>query len=323
MKFYFSSIFLLFVFSGVFAQVFDISQYRGELNIQLEVIDEKRLEKGIETLNEAFLVENEALGILKSMPDTELIEASSPTYRKMIRKFLDASNSYHYGHLYIYNVFNESCENFQEKMRKMNHYASGMNKAKYYEYKGESTLQRASLYREALLEADKPEWMQYKMHESLELEKLAIRDKGRALQIYQDFPVEYYYGWDNDVSDEELEKFYKDPIINLPPEEVFKKAKDEKQEEPEGGKVEFRVQIAAHTVILEEDYIKSFYTGTDSVMQTHEGKWYKYQIGSFNNFKDADDLRINCRVPRAFVVAYQGEKKLTIKEALALQQSFQ
>jgi hypothetical protein len=205
----------------------------------------------------------------------------------------------------------------------MNHYAAGMNKAKYYERKGESTIKRASFLREVVLEADKPEWMQYKMHESLELEKLAIRDKGRALQIYQDFPVEYNYGWDNDVSTEEVAKYFSDDIVKLPPEEVFKRKPEEEQKVPEGGEIIFRVQIAAHTVILEDDYIKTFYTGEDSVIQVREGKWYKYQIGSFDSFEEANNLRIKCRVPRAFVVAYQEEKKLTIKEALDLQQSVQ
>lgn len=323
MKIFLLLIYLVFIFPVVSAQQFSISQYRGELNIKLELIDEKRLEKGIETLNEASLLEQEALSILKMMPDTELIEASSSTYKKMIKTLLDASNLYHNGHLYIYTVFNENCEKFQDEMRKMNHYAAGMNKAKYYERKGESTMKRATLFREVLLEADKPEWMQYKMHESLELEKLAIRDKGRALQIYQDFPVEYQYGWDNDVTSEELAKFFNDDIIKLPPEEVFKRIPEEEQKEPAGGKIVFRVQIAAHTVILEDDYIKTFYTGEDSVIQIREGKWYKYQIGSFNNFEDANNLRIKCRVPRAFVVAYQEDRKLTIKEALALLQSTQ
>lgn len=317
---------LIFLFSFVIdiqAQYFDISQYRGELNIKLEIVDEKRLEKGIESLNEASLLEAEAISILKMMPDTELIEASSMQYRKMIKKFLEASNTYHIGHLYIYSVFNENCEKFLDQMRKMNHYAAGMHKAKYYERKGESTIKRAELLRDVLVEADKPEWMQYKMHESLELEKLAIRDKGRALQIYQDFPVEYNYNWDNDVTPEELAKFFNDDIIKLPPEEVFNRTPEELKVEPEGGKVEFRVQIAAHTVILEEDYIKTFYTGQDSVYQVKEGMWYKYQIGNFDNFKEADNLRKRCRVPRAFVVAYQEDKKLTIKEALALLQSVQ
>ena len=130
MRILYKLLFLLLFCTELSAQHFDVSQYRGELNIKLEVIDEKRLLKGIEILNEASIIENEALGILKNMPDSELIEASSSGYNKMIKKLLEASDTYHEGHLYIYNVFNESCEKFREEMRKMNHYDAGMQKAK-------------------------------------------------------------------------------------------------------------------------------------------------------------------------------------------------
>jgi tetratricopeptide (TPR) repeat protein len=298
------------------AQEITIAQYRGELNIKLEVIDEKRLDKGIEILNQAVIVEKEALDLLRGMNDQEKIEGVSGNYKKMLKDFLTASQLYQQGHALIYEVYDENCTKFLGEMKKMNHYASGMNKAKYYEYKGERTLSRANNIREIILEADKPEWIQYKMHEAFELEKLAIRDKGRAIQIYQDFPVEYNYGWDNDVTPEELAKFFNNPVVNLPPEEVFKRVPPDKKKEPEGGKIEFRVQIAAHTVQIERDYIRTFYTGNDSIKEIREGSWFKYQIGSFDNYAAADSLRIACRVPRAFVVAYQEDKKLTIKEAL-------
>jgi hypothetical protein len=311
------AIFLLFTVP-VFSQNITVSDYRGELNIKIEVIDEKRIEKGVETLNEAILVEKEAIRMLKALDDTIIMLGESSDYKKMIRKFLDASELFGEGHFLIYSVFDENCEKFQIEMKKMNHYASGLNKAKYYERKGKRNIARAIDIREILPEADKPEWIQYKMHEAFQLEKLSIRDKGRALQIYQDFPVEYNYGWENDITPEELEKFFNNPLVKLPPEDVFKRKPVEERKEPEGGEVVFRVQIAAHTVTLTDDYIRTFYTGKDSVIEINEGKWYKYQIGSFDNFREANKLRISSRVPRAFVVAYQDGKKLTIKEALAI-----
>ena len=321
-RIYFITLFLI-LFSAIKAQYFSLQQYRGELNVKLEAIDEKRLEKGIKILNEAVVTENEALEILSNMDDQEIMEGESSRYRKMIKKFLAASDEYREGHEMIYSVFHTNCDEFEVEMKKMNHYASGMNKAKYYEHKGERTYSRAGNIREILPEADKPEWIQYKMHEALELEKLAIRDKGRALQIYQDFPVEYNYGWDNDVTLKELARFFNNPLINLPPEEVFKKVPKEEKKKPEGGEVEFRVQIAAHTVQLTDEYIKTFYTGADTVREFREGTWFKYQIGSFDNFAEADKLRLRCRVPRAFVVAYQDGNKLTIKKALAILQENQ
>ena len=323
MKVIYSLFFFLFNLFILPAQDITLFNYRGELNIKLEVLDEKRLEKGIESLNSALNLEREALDLLRAMDDMEKIEGSSANYKKMLKNFQEASAMFQEGHSLMYMVYDENCLRFTEEMKKMNHYAAGMNKAKYYERKGERTIARAYAIREILLEADKPEWIQYKMHEAFELEKLAIRDKGRALQIYQDFPVEYNYGWDDDVTPEELARFFNNPVVNLPPEEVFKRVPAEQKREPEGGPVEFRVQIAAHTVQLKDDYIRSFYTGTDTVREFREGSWFKYQIGSFDTYQDADKLRLACRVPRAFVVAYQQEKKLTIKEALRKLQEVQ
>ncbi|RPJ78916.1 MAG: hypothetical protein EHM20_02745 [Alphaproteobacteria bacterium] len=312
-----------FISFPAFSQEITVIQYRGEHNIKLEVIDEKRMDKGIETLNQAVIIERDAINLLREMNDHEKIEGLSANYKKMLKNFMTASALYQEGHGLLFTVYKENCSKFLGAMKKMNHYASGMNKAKYYEYKGERTIARSNSIRDILLEADKPEWIQYKMHEAFELEKLAIRDKGRALQIYQDFPVEYNYGWNNDVTPEELTKFFNNPVVNLPPEEVFKKLPPDQQKLPEGGKIEFRVQIAAHTVQIENDYIKTFYTGNDTVIEVHEGSWFKYQIGNFDNYADADSLRLNCRVPRAFVVAYQEQKKLTIKEALKKNQAAQ
>ncbi|MBN1598056.1 MAG: hypothetical protein JW894_07160 [Bacteroidales bacterium] len=315
----FVSVFI-YVNCNCFSQEFSVKDFRRELNIKIEVIDEKRIEKGVEILNEAFSIERESLAVLETIDDTIKMEGTDPVYRRAIKNLIDASEEYKEGSLMIYTVFDENCGKFELEMRKMNHYASGLNKAKYYERKAEQTIRRSNRIREFLLEADKPEWIQYKMHEALELEKKAIRNKGRALQIYQDFPVEYNYGWDDDVSDEELARFFNDPSVKLPPDDIFKK-KPKPVNVKDTVKVEYRVQIAAHTVILTDEYIRTFYTGEDTVMQIKEGQWYKYQIGSFDNFKDANQLRIRCRVPRAFVVAYINDNKVTIKKALAFQQA--
>lgn len=318
------SVIILFNFSILLVgQNFSVSNYLDELNIKLELIDEKRLARGTDMLKQAFIEENKALEMLSAMDEKEILDTESSNYRKMLKFIMNANIKYQEGHAIIYTVFYDNCDKFRTDMKKMNHYASGLNKAKYYENKGESSISRANLIREILLEADKPEWIQYKMHEAFELEKLAIRDKGRALQIFQDFPVEYNYNWENDVTLEELARFFKNPVVKLPPEEVFKKLPPDEKRIPDGGPIDFRVQIAAHTVQLTQDYIKTFYTDNDTVSEVLEGAWFKYQLGTFDNFQDAEKLRKSCRVPRAFIVAYQDNKKISIKKALAILQDFQ
>jgi hypothetical protein len=317
MKGYFI-VFGLFIFlSYCYNQEFTPEFYRKDLNIKISTIDEKRLEKACEVLNDAQLTENEALMTLQNMSDSEKVAAVSPDYLKSIKKLLLASEKYKEGHSLIYTVYVENCGKFADVMRKIQHYASGINKAKYYAQKGQKTMDKALRIREIVQEADKPEWIQYKMHEAVELEKLAIRDRGRALNIFQDFPVEYDYQWDDDVSTEILEEFFKNPIVNVPPDEVFKK-KPKPVELPKEEKVVFRVQIAAHTVQISDEYVKTFYTGNEKPLEVSEKNWYKYQIGNYDNFASADSLQKVCRVPRAFVVAYQNGVKLSIKDALRI-----
>jgi hypothetical protein len=302
--------------SCCYAQQFGAADFRKELNIKLDVIDEKRLDKGVDMLNQGWSIETEALKNLESLDEEEKMIGISSDYMKVIKKLIAASEMYKDANGLIYAVFSDNCAKFIDLNKKMNHYASGTNKAKYYEIKGSNTIEKSIRIRNIILQANKAEWLQYKMHEAIELEKLAIRDAGRALQIYQDFPVEYNYGWDNDVTPEQLAVFFNNPSVKLPPEDAFLKKPVDVAIAPED-RIIFKVQIAAHTVPLDNAYIKTFYTGNDSIHQVIEGKWYKYQIGSFDNFESADSMQRACRVPRAFIVAYQNTKKLSIKEALA------
>ena len=169
---------------------------------------------------------------------------------------------------------------------------------------------------------EKADLIQYKMAEALELEKLSIRDRGRALQIYQDFPVEYDYAWEDDVTSEQVDAAFKDPAISRPPEDLFvQKQADvfiEQQTKPVQAPIVFHVQIAAHTVPMSNKYIsENIYFGKLEVRELYEKGWYKYSIGEFDNFNDAKSLLQSSSVRKSFVVAYQNGEKLTIKAALA------
>lgn len=302
------------------AQAFLPEDFRKGLSIKLDVIDEKRIEKGVKILNDAWEDEREAINALESLKENEKLDATSNEYKRAVKDLIQASEEYREGIFIVYTVFQENCVKFGESMRKLNHTATGVNKARFYERKASKAFDRAVSIRDLILMLDKPQQIQYKMAEALELEKLSIRDRGRAVQIYQDFPVEYDYNWEDDVTDEEVQEAFKDPAISLPPDDLFVQLprevieKDTTKEPP----IEFRVQIAAHTVAIDEEYIrKNIYRGPLQIKEIHEGGWYKYSIGSFDNFRDASALLKKSGVRKAFIVAYQKGKKLTIKEALA------
>ncbi len=304
------------------AQQFNEEDYRKELSIKISATDGKQLEKGIKVLNDAYERERESINLLESLPEDEKLQATHPNYKKAVKKLIEVSEEYREGHLIVNMVFKENCEKSMEEMKKMRGYSSGLNKAKLYEIKSNKAYQKAVSIRDLVLMLEKPELIQYKMAEAMELEKLAVQHRGRALQIYQDFPVEYDYNWENDLTQEEVEAAFRDPAISRPPDDLF--VQKPLTEQPEKGEVVveapivFRVQIAAHTVKMDESYLReNIYAGDLPIKELYADSWYKYSIGEYNNFRDAEALLKKARVQKAFVVAYQDGKRLTIKSALA------
>jgi len=312
---------LLFGLQGsMFAQQFQSSDFRKDLSVKIDIIDEKRIDKGVQIINSAYAIEREAISAFEVMNENDKPNQLSSEYKKVVKTLLEASERYREGMMVIYTVFQENCVKRGESMNKQYSFASGLNKAKFYDRKASKAYDRALSIRDLVLMLEKPELIQYKMAEALELEKLSIRDRGRSLQIYQDFPVEYNYGWDDDVTPGQVEAAFKDPAISKPPEDLFIQ-KPLTEFQPIGKKeppIVFKVQIAAHTSPIENSYLKqNVYAGDIPIKENFEDNWYKYSIGEFDNFNQANTLLKQIQVNKAFVVAYQEGKRLPIKDALA------
>lgn len=325
MRFVLFYIFLFFSIS-LLSQSYSVLNYRGELNIKISVQYEKQMDKIIMKLNENEQIEKELINKITEIQLNDTLNRRSKEYIKAIAKIHDVCRKYGELHQQMFNIFSENCELSRARMKSMHHYSSGLLKAKYYEQRAAASLKKSKMIREVVYVADMPGWIQYKMSEAMELEKLAIRDKGRALNIMQDFPVEYNYGWENDVTPEEVEAALGDPAINRPPDDLFVQKQDTVIEEEVNDTVVkqknvfvlFSVQIAAHTTPLTPEYLRQIYQGDLPVDEKKEDQWFKYTIGNFYNFNEANHLLKTCRVKRAFIVAYSEGKKLTIKEALEL-----
>jgi hypothetical protein len=302
----------------VVAQNHQITEYYKELNLKFNSADEKRFEKAIKTLDEADILLNEANNMYESLDQAEKNLGMSSEYKKAFKKLIEASNSYKEGHTMIYTVFKDKAREFWDAMGKENHYAAGMEKAKYYEKKALKGLSRALLKRDIVTDADRYEAALYQMNEAFNLEKLAIRDEGRAVQIYQDFPVEYNYGWEDDITLEEVLAMNRNPAIKEPPpQDIFGTVdKDAKIDSSLLKDIIFKVQIAAHTVPLTEEYLRTIYLGGMTIDMIYEEEWYKYSIGRYRTLEEATETLEKCDVKKAFIIAYQEGKKLTIQEAL-------
>jgi hypothetical protein len=49
-----------------------------------------------------------------------------------------------------------------------------------------------------------------------------------------------------------------------------------------------------------------------------EEDWYKYSIGRYRTFDEAEATLIGCGIKKSFVVAYQEGKKISTTEAIRL-----
>lgn len=79
----------------------------------------------------------------------------------------------------------------------------------------------------------------------------------------------------------------------------------------------FRLQIAASRSPLSESEIRHKYQGDKEVFMFEEEGWYKYAIGEYTSYFEANHDRKQCGVPDAFIAAYdEGDHKMTLKSAI-------
>ena len=117
------SVLFLVITKSTLSQFFRPEDYRKDLSIKLEVIDEKRIEKGVKILNEAYVEERQTIMELEALAEDEKLKATAPEYKKIVKSLISTSEKYREGHMIIYTVFQENCVKFGDVMKKQNHTA--------------------------------------------------------------------------------------------------------------------------------------------------------------------------------------------------------
>jgi len=305
----------------ILAQEVTKEQFTGELNIKFQPGDEKKLDRGVSIINEAEALLDKAEEEYAVLTPVEIKERVSDEYQIALKHLFESSEMYKEGYNLIYEVFKDKSNDFWQKMLRNNHRATGMEKAKYYQGTATRTLNRSLIRRQQVLESDRYDYSIGIMKDALNLEKLAVRDQGREMQICADYPVEYNYGWENDLSLEQIVAIMKDPIVHEPPADIFATVD---QATPVDSslfrEIIFKVQIAAHTMPITDEYLNTVYKGDLKIDMIFEEDWYKYSIGRYKTFYEAEATHREINIKKSFVVAYQAGKKISTTEAIQILQ---
>jgi hypothetical protein len=293
-----------------------VKQFTGELNLSLQGGESKKIERAVDLLNQADATLEKANNQFSALSEKEKKERASDAYSTALKTLFSSSEQYREAHGMVYSVFVDKTQTYWQKMTKNNHRASGMDKARYYEGTARKTMNRAVIRRTQVTEGDRFEYALSIMKDALNLEKLAIRDQGRAMQVCADYPVEYNYGWENDLTLDQILAILKDPIVHEPPTDIFATVDQGTQVDSSlMHEIIFKVQIAAHTMPLTEEYLNTLYRGDLKIDMIFEDEWYKYSLGRYATFDEADATLRSVNIKKAFVVAYREGKKISVQEA--------
>lgn len=95
-----------------------------------------------------------------------------------------------------------------------------------------------------------------------------------------------------------------------------KKLQPEEKSQIQTSETVFRLQIAASRQPLSDSEIKAKYSGDLDVFVFNEDNWFKYAIGEYNSFYEANLARKRCGVKDAFIAAYREGNKIELMKAI-------
>lgn len=239
---------------------------------------------------------------------------------------IEAAKNFQDGNMMKFEVYRKNNQAFWNKHKYDS--PSGLDSAKSMQKEASNYIQKAQLNRQAAASYSKEYAKAFaRFYEAFSLEIIAVKKEGRALQLYRDWPIHYDYVYDPDILKNLFPKDLKpaDGVVaaNVPDKKpaVADTQKIQKYEpEPyDSTVVYYQVQIVAHTAPLNSSYIKmNVYDGDMPIETLREEGWYKYVIGRYKTFNEANQLLKKVNIQKAFVVAYKNHKRVPIKEAEAV-----
>jgi hypothetical protein len=268
-----------------------------QLNLKLQDRDARKIEKSKKSL----LIGIELVSLASSNSDqNQLARANSEI----------ASAT-----LTCYEIFDAYCKQFWNLNRRT--VAPEIERAREFERRAYGHFQQAIFLRERAPEKVNFEEGFHLYAMAVEMEMLGLLNLARAIRVYQDFPVIYAYEWEDDVEvpRESPERVAR--VMAFQSDDTSSELEDELVENELKTEIVFIVQIAAHTIPIQESYLRTIYKGKQNIRMVHEDRWYKYYLGPFSTLNEAKRILTAVGVKNAFIAAYEDDKRINVREAIA------
>lgn len=287
--------------------------------VEFEKGEIKKIEKANELIKGGIITWNQLVALYNPKNITNP-RMDSLYHAKAYPLLIQAAKNFQEGNQIKYEVFKKNCTEFWSKHKYDS--PSGLENAKALQKEAGNYFEKAGLNRQAAASYNREYAKAFdRFYEAISLELIAVKKEGRALQIYRDWPVHYNYVFDDDIVKNLFPKDKPAQVVvaSTPVKKDSVIANQIKKDEPEpydSTVVYYQVQIVAHTVPLNSSYIKmNVYNGDMPVEILKEEGWYKYVIGRYRTFEEANQLLKKVNIPKAFVVAYKNHKRVPIREA--------
>lgn len=268
-----------------------------QLNLKLQDKDVRKIERAKKSLQSGI----------------ELVSIASGNSDQ--QQLTRANNEIASATLTYYEIFDAYCRQFWNTNRRS--VAPEIERAREFERRASGHFQQAVFLREEAPKKIKFEDASHLYAMAIEMEMLGLLNLARAIRVYQDFPVIYAYEWEDDVEVPRESPERVSRVMALLSEDSTSDSVVEPAENELKPDIVFIVQIAAHTIPIQESYLRTIYKGKQNIRMVHEDRWYKYYLGPYSTLNEAKRVLTAVGVKNAFIAAYDEDKRINVREAIA------
>jgi hypothetical protein len=301
----------------------------NNLHLDLTSYDVKRVSKAENFIKMGFSTMDEAIQAYEKLPQKPSNNKYDAQYEakfaQVRTKFNIASNYFLQGTRIAYEIYNSGIEKFWKNRNIKFKYNNGVIEAIHLQKEAKNCYEIAKLMRENITQIQDFEFAITKHNVAYKQEVLALTYSARALKRYQDYPIVYSYQWPSEFTLKEWAVHNKNRDSFL---DINLSASNKVVNTNTTGdyfdtmavnyQVTYKVQIAAHTKPIPVNELKKIYSGNKNVKEINEDGWFKYQIGDFKTFTEANNVLEEINLEKAFIAAYNNNRKMSLRLAKEL-----